>query len=69
MMHSSILELIDPFGGGKSSVQAQVDSIGIFLHITPCEIRAIVRGVQNIRLTRQLVQPTTDLPTLCGSLS
>ena len=27
------------------------------------------RGVQNIRLTRQPVRPTTDPPTLCGSLS
>ena len=27
------------------------------------------RGVQNIRLTRHPVQPTTDPPALCGSLS
>ena len=41
-MHSSIHELIDPIRGGKGSVQAQVDSIGPLLHITPFKIRATI---------------------------
>ena len=46
-----------------------LDSSSIFHTSSQILLARTPRGVQNIRLTRQPVQPTTDPPALCGSLS
>jgi len=38
-MNPNIVEMVDPFRVGKSSVQFEVDSITALLHVTPCEFR------------------------------